>query len=182
MSKHNGFLLKKFYGVQLPRCWWGLPEGLHEECPGLLRNGHSWFQTAPRQPQQGSAEPRCHDGSASGKAFAQKEQNTPCEQWMRLWETALRTQRQEQEQRSRSSEQRHPVGPQRDKAAAGQQHKEGVWRGVNMDWHHSQVCSACNSSWQEISLSSSQLEFSLLFSLLSHWGLGAASNWVVSQG
>lgn len=64
----------------------------------------------------------------------------------RVWETALWRQREEQEQRrSRSSEQRYPVRPWRDQAGAGQQHEEGVWRGVDTDWHHGQVCSACDS-------------------------------------
>jgi len=37
-----------------------------------LHVGHNWFQTAPMDPPQDTAEPLSHGGGASGKTFLRK--------------------------------------------------------------------------------------------------------------
>lgn len=161
--------------------------GCREGCVRSVCGCQAVATAGPRQLQ--GSHSRVHVSPATttavpqGKHLFTKSKTLPISnEWGRTrgWDTALQTQREGQ-RRSRSSEQRYPVRPWRDQAGAGQQHKEGAGRGVDMDWHHGQGCSACDSCWQEICLHLNT-SFSILFSPLSHWGSGAASSWVASQG
>ena len=63
---------------QVPRCWQcRVQGGLCEERPGLPSARHRWFQLAPTNPPQGTAEPLSQDGGASGKTYLRKDKMLP---------------------------------------------------------------------------------------------------------
>lgn len=92
--------------------------GCREACMRSVR-GCQAMDTASSRQLQGShsrvqLSPTAMTAVPQGKHLFRKSKTLPVSnEWgrTRVWETALRTQRQEQERRSRSSEQRHPVGP-----------------------------------------------------------------------
>lgn len=69
----------------------GCKGGLCEERPELLYSGHSWYQPAPADPPQGTAESLSQDGASSGKMYfrkgerADRQKRRESRSWVDIW-------------------------------------------------------------------------------------------------
>jgi len=100
----------------VPRCWQqeGCRGGLFEERPGLPRTGDSWFQPAPADPAQGTAEPLSQGGSTGKECCTATVREGNVKNMREIALQAPRWEKTEGEEVLQASEKRSPCSPRRE--------------------------------------------------------------------